>query len=410
MVSSMTIIVDRSGLPVELDSPADWRRAIMRGHIRRTTLVTLIGRGPPQLVAAEQVAELATILDEVEPQDPQEQPPERSTAPGSPAAALTSVTRPKNVKRSPTPRATVTPSESLDVQEHVDFLSVTPEPEAAPAGSRNSTVAWIGGSVALILIVASIRSCNFLPEAPIAADPVQNTMTSAAAGAPIAARDTFETSFDCDVALAEAEDLICRNSALARQDRELAALYDRLLSETAEEDKWLLRREQRAWLELRNACVDELHTEACLERAYSDRTSALEIRQAASAELVAEEDPVLSDESTAAPGEIDDLAPRLDQAAPARASGSLAGLVSVDDYPSAALLAEEQGTTGFELKIGVDGRVTECVVTSSSGSSALDAATCRIMSSRARFTPARDSSGNPVSDSVQSRITWRLGE
>jgi periplasmic protein TonB len=30
------------------------------------------------------------------------------------------------------------------------------------------------------------------------------------------------------------------------------------------------------------------------------------------------------------------------------------------------------------------------------------------MTSRARFTPARDSSGQPTGDSVSSRITWRL--
>ena len=43
--------------------------------------------------------------------------------------------------------------------------------------------------------------------------------------------------------------------------------------------------------------------------------------------------------------------------------------------------------------------MTDCSVTSSSGSSALDQATCRILRSRARFTPARDSSGNPTTGS-----------
>jgi hypothetical protein len=30
------------------------------------------------------------------------------------------------------------------------------------------------------------------------------------------------------------------------------------------------------------------------------------------------------------------------------------------------------------------------------------------MRQRARFTPARDSSGNPTSDTHNARITWRL--
>lgn len=93
---------------------------------------------------------------------------------------------------------------------------------------------------------------------------------------------------------------------------------------------------------------------------------------------------------------------------PARARANLATYVSNDDYPASALRNEESGTTGFRLTVGPNGRVTNCVVTSSSGSSALDSATCRIMRSRARFTPARDNRGNPTTDTVSSRITWRI--
>jgi periplasmic protein TonB len=92
----------------------------------------------------------------------------------------------------------------------------------------------------------------------------------------------------------------------------------------------------------------------------------------------------------------------------ARAKANLASYVSDSDYPAAAVRAEEEGTTGFRLEIGPNGRVTNCTVTSSSGSSSLDAATCRIMRSRARFTPAVDSNGNPTSDTHSNRITWRL--
>ena len=95
---------------------------------------------------------------------------------------------------------------------------------------------------------------------------------------------------------------------------------------------------------------------------------------------------------------------------PARARANLASYISDADYPDAAIRAEESGTTGFRLEIGTNGRVTNCTVTSSSGSSTLDRATCRIMQSRARFTPARNSSNQPTTDSVSSRITWRLPE
>jgi periplasmic protein TonB len=93
---------------------------------------------------------------------------------------------------------------------------------------------------------------------------------------------------------------------------------------------------------------------------------------------------------------------------PARARANLASYVSNDDYPTAAIRNEEQGTTRFRLGVGADGRVTDCIVTASSGSSVLDSATCRLMRSRARFTPARDSEGKARGDTVSSAIVWML--
>jgi len=94
----------------------------------------------------------------------------------------------------------------------------------------------------------------------------------------------------------------------------------------------------------------------------------------------------------------------------ARARGNPGTWISDADYPPSALRAEEAGTTGFRLEIGTNGRVTNCSVTSSSGSSALDSATCRLLRSRARFTPAKDQNGNPTTDTYSSRIVWRLPE
>jgi protein TonB len=93
---------------------------------------------------------------------------------------------------------------------------------------------------------------------------------------------------------------------------------------------------------------------------------------------------------------------------PARAKANLASLFSDEDYPASAVRAGESGATGFRLEVGANGRVSNCTVTSSSGSSALDSTTCRLLRSRARFTPATDSTGSTTSDSVSGRIVWRL--
>lgn len=98
--------------------------------------------------------------------------------------------------------------------------------------------------------------------------------------------------------------------------------------------------------------------------------------------------------------------PRL--VAPQRARANLGSYFSTDDYPAAALRAEAEGTTRFALTIGPDGRVTNCTVTGSSGNSALDSATCRILRGRARYRPARDQNDNPASGADRGSITWRL--
>ncbi|HEU0133997.1 MAG TPA: TonB family protein [Allosphingosinicella sp.] len=93
---------------------------------------------------------------------------------------------------------------------------------------------------------------------------------------------------------------------------------------------------------------------------------------------------------------------------PARARANLASYVSDEDYPSSAVRNEEQGTTRFRLSVGPDGKVKECSVTGSSGSSALDSTTCRLMKQRARFTPARNNRGDPTGDTVASAVRWVL--
>jgi periplasmic protein TonB len=92
----------------------------------------------------------------------------------------------------------------------------------------------------------------------------------------------------------------------------------------------------------------------------------------------------------------------------ARAKANLASLIREGDYPSKAMRKGEQGAVAFTLEVAANGRVTACRVTSASRSASLDEATCRIMTKRARFTPARDAQGNPVSDIVDSGLVWRF--
>jgi TonB family protein len=88
--------------------------------------------------------------------------------------------------------------------------------------------------------------------------------------------------------------------------------------------------------------------------------------------------------------------------------GNAARFVSNDDYPAASLRRASQGTVTFRLDLDRDGRATACRVLVGSGDQALDAATCRIMRSRARFEPARDAQGNAIPTVYVSNITWRI--
>ena len=78
------------------------------------------------------------------------------------------------------------------------------------------------------------------------------------------------------------------------------------------------------------------------------------------------------------------------------------------DYPPEALRAREQGVVHYGVIVAPSGRVQACAVTRSSGSAALDAATCAIFFTRVRYTPARDAAGRPVIGQDVGHVTWRL--
>ena len=92
----------------------------------------------------------------------------------------------------------------------------------------------------------------------------------------------------------------------------------------------------------------------------------------------------------------------------AKVRGDRGAWFTTDDYPAAAIRAEAEGTVAVSLALGPDGRVAACSVTTSSGSSALDQATCRLYRARARFTPARDAQGAAIASTYADRVRWQL--
>ena len=78
------------------------------------------------------------------------------------------------------------------------------------------------------------------------------------------------------------------------------------------------------------------------------------------------------------------------------------------DYPDRARSREEQGMVRVSYTVGADGRVSNCTVVQSSGSSSLDSTTCRIIQRRYRYAPARDAAGNPVSTTITTSVNWQL--
>jgi len=79
---------------------------------------------------------------------------------------------------------------------------------------------------------------------------------------------------------------------------------------------------------------------------------------------------------------------------------------SPDDYPAAAMGTGAKGRVSVMLGLNNQGRVTDCHVLRSSGSSVLDAATCSILHRRASFTPPMDSNGNPVAGFIAQQVDW----
>ena len=84
--------------------------------------------------------------------------------------------------------------------------------------------------------------------------------------------------------------------------------------------------------------------------------------------------------------------------------------VTEADYRSSWINREMVGTARFRLEVTADGRVQNCMITGSSGYAELDKATCDLVTRRARFDAAKDTTGARVGGTYASSVRWQLPE
>lgn len=80
-----------------------------------------------------------------------------------------------------------------------------------------------------------------------------------------------------------------------------------------------------------------------------------------------------------------------------------------EDYPTKAAQSGAIGAIEARITVNTDGRPVDCHIMQTSGHKDLDDATCVIFVKRARFEPARDKSGNPLTSPYVFRVTWWTG-
>lgn len=94
----------------------------------------------------------------------------------------------------------------------------------------------------------------------------------------------------------------------------------------------------------------------------------------------------------------------------AKPVGSPGQWVTPDDYPADSRRAGETGRVIIRLALDRLGRPYRCWVVQSSGSDRLDATTCYLMQSRARFTPAMGLDGKSIEWTYQLSMRWTIEE
>jgi TonB family protein len=93
---------------------------------------------------------------------------------------------------------------------------------------------------------------------------------------------------------------------------------------------------------------------------------------------------------------------------PARPLQPLRNLFTRSMFPTLALWAGNTGTVGVSLMIDETGKVRDCMVEETSGFAALDSTSCFVITSRAKFEPAKGADGKPTKSAYFQRIRWQI--
>ncbi|MGN7158696.1 energy transducer TonB [Sphingomonas sp. SAFR-052] len=82
--------------------------------------------------------------------------------------------------------------------------------------------------------------------------------------------------------------------------------------------------------------------------------------------------------------------------------------VTASDYPASALAKRQDGVAGVYVEVDRHGRPADCRLITSTDNALLDAATCRLIMRRGKFTPALDAKGKKVAGQWLTRFIWSL--
>jgi protein TonB len=82
----------------------------------------------------------------------------------------------------------------------------------------------------------------------------------------------------------------------------------------------------------------------------------------------------------------------------------IAGALDYRDYPGRR--SDRVESVGVRFTVEPSGSVSNCRVTQSSGNARVDAATCRIIEQRFRYSPARSAAGEPVQSIQNTVFDW----
>lgn len=84
----------------------------------------------------------------------------------------------------------------------------------------------------------------------------------------------------------------------------------------------------------------------------------------------------------------------------------LGNLFSWSNYPTVGERRAKTNTVTARLLVDEKGNVRDCLVTSGTGSTAIDVQTCQVLEHRLPFHAAMDTNGTPVRSVVDMTVKW----